>query len=552
MADLNAGNRPKEGPLSIFVQVLISILLMKEKDSNDTETMSRHPEVLICLVQLLTDSQEWITSGHEFPVLERSLLILAKEFPNAVFGVDVAQTASYYLPIRHKGYPKLASRFGMNNFLFERLFVTLRAFEDSPDILEYVLDCFGRLLPSASFLGHLVESPAELPFRGSRERRKLRQNLVSTMTRVIIRDHHEHDLLPQFLNAVWPDEFDLETLWITAVDLNGIFRSIEPKDVYGLVLDWFFPDRSQKIVDMFEACYDEGEVLMAVLNFWESFVSPGRSGERIEFPSDSSNGIVLFQQSANLVISFLTRFFDNYDAVEVSLEAFRKCCLILKSLVIGGYVLFDAFEIYEDPVFSDWLRRLIAVFNRCTDNDWEAIVQTPKAVSDVLSMFEAISRLQFRVLALADASACEVIFRFINLVMTRPGQGQHELCQSLLTNIGRFLLLHQESVLAQSVQEQYLGRMLNYLWQFIMNEERIEVRFDFARILLLDLSAFDAVKAKLIDKYEAMQPLITQMWEEFHAQLTNVIKERKCDGLMEPVNTLRSFCTRFSISLSFA
>jgi hypothetical protein len=185
-------------------------------------------------VQLLTDSQEWIGSGHKFPILERSLLILAHELPNTVFGVEVVQTATYYLRVRHKGFPRLASRLGMNNFLFERLFVTLRAFEDSPEILKYAIDCLGRLVPSVEFLGHLVGSPAELPFLGDRERRRLRQTLVSTMTRVIIRDHHEDDLLPHFLNAVWREELVLKTLWITAVDLNGIFRSIEPKDICGL------------------------------------------------------------------------------------------------------------------------------------------------------------------------------------------------------------------------------------------------------------------------------------------------------------------------------
>merc|ERR1719197_419236 len=144
-------------------------------------------------------------------------------------------------------------------------------------------------------------------------------------------------------------------------DLRGIGLACTSCEPYAMLFDWLVENPKQpntSRVTLFsralDAWWDDPEVTTPLLKFMAEFVY--NKAQRITFDQSSPNGILLFREASQILVTYGTRilqrtqfrdlYVEKYKGVGISLDMFSHA-------LHGGYTNFGVFELYSDSSLSN-------------------------------------------------------------------------------------------------------------------------------------------------------------------------------------------------------
>lgn len=132
-------------------------------------------------------------------------------------------------------------------------------------------------------------------------------------------------------------------------DLTGIMGAASTRQEYRLVFEWFIPTFTDVLRTVIEACADKPMITNLVLKLMAD-VAHNRAG-RIVFPQSSTGGLVLFRESAKIIITYGRGVLQSQVDVPSDMlyshrfKGIAICLKLLTHLLTGGYVNFGIFEL---------------------------------------------------------------------------------------------------------------------------------------------------------------------------------------------------------------
>merc|ERR1719478_1583830 len=139
-------------------------------------------------------------------------------------------------------------------------------------------------------------------------------------------------------------------------DLRGIGLACTSSEPYTMLFNWLVDNPKQPAssrVTLFsralDAWWDDPEVTTPLLKFMSEFVH--NKAQRITFDQSSPNGILLFREASQILVTFGTRilqrttfrdlYVEKYKGIGVALDMFSHA-------LHGNYTNFGVFELYND------------------------------------------------------------------------------------------------------------------------------------------------------------------------------------------------------------
>lgn len=143
--------------------------------------------------------------------------------------------------------------------------------------------------------------------------------------------------------------------------LRGLFRGAQNHKNFTMVFDWFYPEFFaivKKCISVYgEPCDDE--VMLLVFKLLNELVD--NSSNRLKFDAWSINGLIVYKESASLMIDFMQkyqclspqgkvlRYNDVYKEIYKYLKVFIS---MMQCFISGRYINFAICEYYQDHTFT--------------------------------------------------------------------------------------------------------------------------------------------------------------------------------------------------------
>jgi hypothetical protein len=218
-------------------------------------------------------------------------------------------------------------------------------------------------------------------------------------------------------------------------------------------------------------------------------------------------------------------------------------------MVTGGYVLFDAFVIYEDDVFENLLHEFIEVFGRFSQEQWEDIIHHPKVIHDILVMFKGLCNDHLPTMVHGNPGICQLLLSVISLVVVMPlrdpnGRSLQVACYDILSSIGYFL----EQNPPDEARSECIDAIMLIFWHCLFNDAELASQYPY-HLLSLCAESCEDVKGKLVAQYPDREGPILVFWEQFRGMLEEVLTVPT--KRLEPAKKLREFCKDLSIRANF-
>lgn len=150
-------------------------------------------------------------------------------------------------------------------------------------------------------------------------------------------------------------------------DIRGVIQTMSNRKTYGLFFEWFYPKYTPVMLKICEVFSEAGvyEVTTILLKFYAEFIY--NKSQRIIFDSSSPNGILLFRETSNILVTYGTHTLQNWERIggaegakSRSMDPYRVMykgnwvSMLLFARALGGnYVNFGVFSLYGDPALQD-------------------------------------------------------------------------------------------------------------------------------------------------------------------------------------------------------
>ena len=436
--------RISESHLCLLAHIMTD-LLGKGRTPRDSEIMMFHPQFLASLVEISQRTSEWIGSAPVF-LLEQSVLLFVGMFSVTVFGTDGAISRALYQQFAKLGekFSQVASPDAMKVFLFNQITTALRVSNAPDDMLNVAISALEKLKPPPRLLQEMVENQGEsiFPFLASPDYAGIRRDFYHALT-VNILDDANFYLLRPFLESFTKLFESQEPVSICklALDLRGILTAVKKDGHYGTVFDWLFPDKSMVFVNAMQSAADNPLLSSTVLKMWRSLVASSACGTtRIKFPPYSANGTILFKTSADVLMPYITFLATaplppNADIHAAKYQGFRRCCEILDYLVTLDCIAFDAFEIYNDPVFHNLLKALVDLIRTFNPS---SLFQYPKVAETMMLLFKDLCHRHTARLIRADPAFLPDLIQLSFASLDSSQKPIRSLSSDILTDLADF------------------------------------------------------------------------------------------------------------------
>lgn len=151
-------------------------------------------------------------------------------------------------------------------------------------------------------------------------------------------------------------------------DLRGVVSTVLNRKTYVIFFEWIYPTHTPVLLKICEVFAEAGvpDVTNVLLKFYAEFVY--NKSQRIVFDSSSPNGILLFRETSNILVTYGRHTLTNWERIggaavvekNTAMDAYRMMykgiwvCLLMFSRALGGnYVNFGVFSLYGDPALDD-------------------------------------------------------------------------------------------------------------------------------------------------------------------------------------------------------
>ena len=555
-----------QSQLSLLTYVMTDILKKKMMGSHDVESVRCHPDILVRLVTLCNQSEAWLGS-MQADVLEQSIIFFISQFQLTLFAItSPIQNQLYQSLSTAPGFREIASPDAMNCLLFKRLLAALR-FPFALETLRSAATSISKIgLPSLELMAEIIRGlQADVfPFReqGMLENpdyRKLRNEFFISITDTVLKMPSE--MLCLLLQSFTPSFSRLAesplVVWGLAIDLSGVFTAIKKADHYTIAFSWLFPELATALVQIMPAVAKNADVAYNMLKLCHYLTLPSPHG-RITFPPYSPNGIILFKHAAGIMAAYLTSMGQEpvqNDIFTEKYRQFKRCCQIFHSLLTSDVVLFDAFEIYSDPVFNDLLKLFFAVISEI---DMSSLFEYPKVVMAMFNMLKALAANQ-----LSKAIMCNPAFvpMITNLAIT-GSKSQSEkrdlfiTSLHILSEVGRFAVENTGTPAADAILQnsELVNQTIAALWNLILSPSRTRdvqtIGNSLVPYLTINPGSIGAVKGSIAAAVPQAGARIEELFTAFQSQLTDAIV-RGNSPVLSTLTELAQLVRSVNVQISF-
>jgi hypothetical protein len=294
------------------------------------------------------------------------------------------------------------------------------------------------------------------------------------------------------------------------------------------LLEWLFPGKLEVFRDTVDAVLEIPPVLNPLLKFWYRFLrEDGASRSPARGTYHSADGIILFKLTAGVLITVFAYLAAS--AIESPYKSLRYAMLTFAEIMRADYVMFGAFELYDDPVLRDLLTPFIAVIGNCNIGDLFAY---PKVAQALMETVKSLTRYHSsRVL-----SRSAEFFDFLIELITRAYQQADEKYVGITVdsaqNITKFVLEKKdepgmlEMITRNGVA---IAKLVDAVWDYHCNagEPKYENQIALKSLLFIWPGALQAV-------YEKLQPQIPDLnLEEFETRFQDFRKAMADLGVVD-------------------
>merc|ERR550525_510692 len=228
-------------------------------------------------------------------------------------------------------------------------------------------------------------------------------------------------------------------------DLRGLCSSIFTSKIYNIFFDWIYPTNFHSFIRMFETWWDTPEVVIPMLRFLAEFID--QKSHRINFPTSSPNGIILFKETSKVLNTYgerILKFMNETDVKDPYKERYKGimlCMKILSQALNAQYINFGVFKVYNDPVLQ------VAI---------KTVLQLVLSIKlEVLQCYNKVARVYYQLL--------EVLFKnhIEHLLQLSP-----EIVETILTS------LHEGVNLSDTNISSLSARSLDYFFAWKWHEDQ--------------------------------------------------------------------------------
>lgn len=151
-------------------------------------------------------------------------------------------------------------------------------------------------------------------------------------------------------------------------DLRGVTASVSNRKTYTLFFEWIYPQYTPVLLKICEVFAEAGVpgVTNVILKFYTEFIF--NKSQRIVFDSSSPNGILLFREASQILVTYGNHTLQNWERIggaaalqkNSSVDAYRVmykgvwvCWSMFARALSGNYVNFGVFKLYGDPALQN-------------------------------------------------------------------------------------------------------------------------------------------------------------------------------------------------------
>lgn len=152
-------------------------------------------------------------------------------------------------------------------------------------------------------------------------------------------------------------------------ELEGICFALQNQKNYLEFFEWFYY-RFGVVVAACQHFLYESSVMDAMLSFVAELVFNRNS--RIKFDLATSYGLVLFKNLSSVLVGYGKVIMENRNSAELFKKFYskiRKMLAIMTSFLIGGFVNFGVFEVYNDSCFVESLQMMFTILDSIPKNE---------------------------------------------------------------------------------------------------------------------------------------------------------------------------------------
>ncbi|AFZ81205.1 hypothetical protein BEWA_006140 [Theileria equi strain WA] len=190
-------------------------------------------------------------------------------------------------------------------------------------------------------------------------------------------------------------------------DLRGICRSCVSVESYQMFFSWIVNNprkhgesRLHLLKKIADACWSDHEIMVPLIKCLSEILD--NRGRRITFEKTSANGILLFKESASIVVSYGCKLLQLSQASDSNLystgeDKYKKIYKgitanleVLNHTLGGDYVSFGVFDVYGDATLDDVLR---LAFQLCLSIPVEDLQAYPKAMQPLYGYLDLCTKL---------------------------------------------------------------------------------------------------------------------------------------------------------------
>ena len=208
-----------------------------------------------------------------------------------------------------------------------------------------------------------------IPF--TRDFQKFRREIVKFMSLLTEAVLHSPSLTDPFV-ARMDAQFqqvvtnkEARDLYLLVLDLVGVFSN--PGKNFEMLFRWLFPQKLEVIQSVIDQAFANEAVLDALLKLWLLIVAPDAENTsptcRIQKQNHSADGIILFKMAAVVLsktFTFLAKLPPSTDPNnDRKFKPMTHALRIYASIMDANYVMYGAFDLYNDSVLKDLLMRFI-------------------------------------------------------------------------------------------------------------------------------------------------------------------------------------------------
>jgi exportin-7 len=267
------------------------------------------------------------------------------------------------------------------NMLVTKVCNNMKFWADDKEVIGRSLDVFfwlsagygsGRFMLTLDAVKYLLthHTGEFLPFLDLPENTRHRTSFYKTLARLVFLGDY-HNLLMPFMEPIlnvlvqlrstsnYRQENVKRAIINVSRDMRGVLQSSTNKRTYSLLFDCLYPAYMPVFSRAADTWFDTPEVMNPLLKFYAELVR--NKSQRIIFGESSANGILLFREASSLVCMYGSKLLQmpaSQDATELYKTRYKGIGLslnIISACLIGSYVNFGVFELYNDPALSNAL-----------------------------------------------------------------------------------------------------------------------------------------------------------------------------------------------------